>query len=135
MIRKSEYRKVNLVISLTMIVWFVTGLIAANVFAPEMVPIVIVGTGVLGVVILALVLYARVTKMKGGEEYYDERSDVCSLKATRNAFVVCLIFLCIYMVLGAMKPDSLYRIQALQGVFGMTVGAYVLSYFYYLYTN
>jgi succinate-acetate transporter protein len=61
----------------------------------------------------------------------DERSDTCSLKATRNAFIVALLFLALYMILGQLKPDSLYRIQALQGVFGVMVGAYALSYFYY----
>jgi hypothetical protein len=134
-----QFRIVFLFIALTGIVWFVTGLMAANVFAPDMVPIVLFGTILLSLLILSLILcssiYYRIKKIKPGREFVDERSDMCSFKATRNAFIVTLVFLALYMIIGQMSPSSLYRIQALQGVFGVSVAAYTASFYYYLYAN
>lgn len=130
-IGKSQYGIVNLFITLTMIIWFVTGLMAANVLAPYMVPVVIIGTALVSLVILVFFIIAWLKKVKPTKEYEDERSDVCSLKATRNGFVIALIFLAVYMILGQIAPNSLYRIQALQGVYGIAVAAYVISYYYY----
>jgi len=129
--RKNEYRLVNLVIALTMIVWFVTGLLYTNVVEPGLVPVILGGSGLLTLVILGIAVYGMMKKVKPGREYEDERSDLCSFKATRNAFLVTLVALSLYMILGQLRPDSLYRIQALQGVFGVAVAAYAASYFYY----
>jgi hypothetical protein len=128
---KSEYWVINLIISVTMIVWFVTGMMYTNTVEPEMALVIVAVTAVGALLIMALAVYAKAKKVKGGAEYMDERSNAYSLKATRNAFVVTLVVLSLYMILGQMKPDSLYRIQALQGVFGVSVAAYVVSYFYY----
>lgn len=130
-ISNSQYGIVNLFITLTMIIWFVTGLMAANVFAPYMVPIVIIGTALVSLVILVFIIIEWLKKAKPTREYEDERSDMCSLKATRNGFIIALIFLAIYMIIGQMAPTSLYRIQALQGIYGIAVAAYVISYYYY----
>lgn len=130
-ISNGQYGIVNLFITLTMIIWFVTGLMAANVLAPYMIPIVIIGTALVSVVILGLIGIQWVIKVKPTREYEDERSDMCSLKATRNGFIFALIFLAIYMIIGQMAPSSLYRIQALQSIFGVSVAAYTVSYFYY----
>lgn len=128
---KSEYWVVNLIISVTMIIWFITGMLYANMVDPKMAQVIVAITAVGALLIMGLAAYAKVKKVKGGAEYMDERSNAYSLKATRNAFVVTLVVLSLYMILGQMKPDSLYRIQALQGVFGVSVAAYVASYFYY----
>ncbi len=114
-----------------MLVWFVTGMLYANTVDPGMVRVIVVITALGALLILALAVYEKAKKVKGGAEFMDERSNAYSLKATRNAFLVTLVVLSLYMILGQIKPDSLYRIQALQGVFGVSVAAYVASYFYY----
>ena len=66
--------------------------------------------------ILAIAVFAKVKKVKGGADSMDERSNADSLKATRNAFVgATLVVLAMYMILGQMKPDSLYRITGAPG--------------------
>ncbi|HMK48376.1 MAG TPA: hypothetical protein VK436_17260 [Methanocella sp.] len=126
-----EFRKVSLALSLTMFVCYITGVLYINAEVPELIPVYIASSALLLLVIGPPVLYSRIKKLKGGEVYMDERSDQCTLKATRNAFIVTLLALSVYMILGQWKPDSLYRILALQTIFGVTVSAYIASYFYY----
>ncbi|HMK48377.1 MAG TPA: hypothetical protein VK436_17265 [Methanocella sp.] len=133
---KGEYMIMNLIISLTMIVWFITWMMYANIIDPGMVRIVVASFIMGGAVIMLFIIYVwinnkRNKKVNAGLEYQDERSDQCSMKATRNAFVVALLILSVYMILGQLKPDSLYEIQALQAVFGVTVAAYAASYYIY----
>jgi hypothetical protein len=134
-IANNQYGIVNLFIALTSIIWFITSLMSVYVVAPEqsseIVSVILIGIIFVGLLILGLILYERAKKVKPTREYEDERSDMCSLKATRNGFIFALIFLAIYMIIGQMAPSSLYRIQALQAVFGVSVAAYIVSYFYY----
>ena len=97
----------------------------------EIVSVILIGIIFVGLLMLGVILYERAKKVKPTREYEDERSDMCSLKATRNGFIFALIFLAIYMIIGQMAPSSLYRIQALQAVFGVSVAAYTVSYVYY----
>ena len=134
-IGNSQYGIVNLFIALTSIVWYITALMSVYVTAPEessvIIPVVLIGTLLVGLLIVGVSLHERVKKVKPGKEYEDERSDLCSLKATRNGFIFALVSLAFYMILGQMWPTSLYRIQALQAVFGIIVAAYTVSYVYY----
>lgn len=127
-----QYGIVNLFIALTTIIWFITGLMYANMVAPVMARMILIVTIIGSLLILGLTVLERVKKVKPSKKYEDERSDICSLKATRNAFIVSLIFLAIYMIIGQMLPFSLYGIQALQAVFGVSVAAYTLSWYYYI---
>jgi len=134
-IANNQYGIVNLFIALTSIIFFITALMSVYVVAPErsseIIMAILIGTLVVGLLILGLILYERVKKVKPTREYEDERSDMCSLRATRNGFIFALIFLAIYMIIGQIAPSSLYRIQALQAVFGVSVAAYTVSYVYY----
>jgi hypothetical protein len=131
MLKKSEYWVVYIFISLTMIVWFVTILMAENMFAPVMFPAVIAGSTFIVLATFAVVLYWRARKVKSGQEFMDERSNICTLRATRNAFIVSLLFLALYMILEQISPVSSNNIPAPQGVFGVSVAAYLISYFFY----
>jgi hypothetical protein len=97
-----------------------------------MVPIILTLTIVGVVLIMGLTVYERLKKVKPGDEYRDERADMCSLKATRNAFIIAVIVLAIYMMIGQISPTSLYKIQALQVIYGVSVATYVVSWSYYI---
>lgn len=129
--RKGEFWIVNLAISLTMIIWGVTMLLYTYSVAPAMALMIFAATVLLSIACLGFGLYWRRKKVNREVEFMDERSDAFSLKASRNAFIIALVFLALYMIIGQMRPDSLYRIQALQGVFGVSVASYIISYFYY----
>lgn len=129
--RRGEYWIVNLAISLTMIVWGATMLLYTYSMAPAMALVILAVTVLLSLAILGFSLFWRRKRVNETVEYMDERSDALSLKASRNAFIVALVVLSGYMIIGQLFPDSLYRIQALQGIFGVSVATYVLSYFCY----
>jgi hypothetical protein len=131
MLKRSEYWVVYIFISLTMIVWFATILMEENMFAPVTFPAVIAGSTFIVLATFAVVLYWRARKVKSGQEFMDERSNMCTLRATRNAFIVSLLFLALYMILEQIAPASSYNIPAPQGVFGVSVAAYLISYFFY----
>jgi 1,4-dihydroxy-2-naphthoate octaprenyltransferase len=127
-----EYGIVNLFIAVTTIVWFATGIMYTYGQEPLLAELVFGATIIGSLVILSLVAYEKIKKVKPSTKYEDERSDVCSMKATRNAFITVLVALAAYMIIGQWASDSLYRIQALQGVFGVSVAAYVISWSYYM---
>jgi hypothetical protein len=126
---RTEESRIWLVYLATGIVMFITSLMNAQETAPYMVPIVISGTVIGIILILACMAYLQKTN-KEKPEIQDERSAMCSLKATRNAFLIALVFLAIYMIFGQMGAP-LVKISALQSVWGISVAAYTVSYFYY----
>jgi uncharacterized membrane protein len=94
-----------------------------------LVPIILAAYVILFVVIVASGIYeSRVKKVK--PEPQDERSALCSLKATRNAFLFSLVLMAVYMVLGQMGAP-LVKMLALQTIFGVSLAAYSISYLYY----
>jgi predicted exporter len=112
---------------LTGIIWFGTTLMMYLEIAEFMLPVVIAGC-IYGAIIGISIYYLRAKKEK--PEPQDERTAMCSLKATRNAFLITLVSLTIYMVFGQMGAP-LVKILALQSIWGISVAAYTVSYYYY----
>jgi hypothetical protein len=126
---RTEESKIGMVYLVTGVVMFVTSLSYAGETAPFMVPIVIAGSAVVLLIVLAAMVYEmKVSKER--PEIQDERSALCSLKATRNAFVIALLALAVYMIFGWLGAP-LEKIQALQAVWGFALTGYTVSYFYY----
>lgn len=125
----TEEQKVGWVTLFTSIVMVVTAWITIAGIDQSLVRIMIAGYAILFAVIVAAGIYERRVK-KAKPEPQDERSAMCSLKATRNAFLFGLVLMAVYMVLGSMGAP-LAKILALQTIFGISLAVYSVSYLYY----
>jgi hypothetical protein len=132
-VKKGEFWLVYTIIALTSIVWFVTGMMYTSAFEPGMIPWILAGCVVVFRAMLILMLYMWVKKVNVRRASDDELSDICSFKATRNAFIVTLLMLALSMIIAQINQGSLYRPEALQGIFGVSVASYTASYYYYRY--
>ena len=128
---KSEFWLANFFIDLALVASYSTMLLAGKEPVGEMVPALVVTGFVVVLVVAGIILYSRMKKGREDQEFSDERSDACSLKASRNAFFVSLLCVSLYMVLEQFASVSAYKIPASQGVFTASAAAYLISYFYY----
>lgn len=126
---KTEESKIGVVMLLTGTATLVTSLIEAAGNAPYMVPIIYASMAAMLVLIIICSLYQRRVK-KRRVDVQDERSALHSLKSTRNGFIVAMLTLAAYMIMGELGA-SLTEILALPAIWGMSFAAYTLSYMYY----
>ncbi|MGE5548883.1 MAG: hypothetical protein ACM3RR_00130 [Bacillota bacterium] len=125
----TEEQKVGWITLFTSIVMVVTTWITIAEVDKSLVRIIMAGYVIILVTIVAVGIYERRVK-KVKPEPQDERSALCSLKATRNAFLCALVLMAVYMVLGSLGAP-LAKILALQTIFGISLAVYSISYLYY----
>jgi hypothetical protein len=86
-------------------------------------------TVALVILISGIMAYAWLAKKKPGE-IQDERSALCSLRASRNGFVTAMLLMALLAAAVSMgAPFSVLVIA--QMVWGLSMAAYLLSYLYY----
>ncbi|OPY27265.1 MAG: hypothetical protein A4E28_02083 [Methanocella sp. PtaU1.Bin125] len=125
----TEEQKVGWIAWLTSIVMVITAWMTVAEVDRSMVQIMIAGYVVIFLAIVVAGVYqTRIKKVK--PEPRDERSALCSLKATRNAFLSGLVLMAFYMLVGQLGAP-LTKILALQTIFGISLAMYSLSYLYY----
>jgi Flp pilus assembly protein TadB len=125
----TEEQKVGWVTLFTSIVMVITVWMTVAEVDKSFVRIMIAGYVIIFVAIVAAGFYERRVK-KAEPEPQDERSAMCSLKATRNTFLFALVLMAVYMILGSIGAP-LAKILALQTIFGISLAVYSLSYLYY----
>ncbi len=117
---KTEESRIAIVILLTFALLLVTGVYPQYV-------LILTAVMVAGGIILGTYLW--LTGKKEGE-VQDERSERCSLKASRNGFVVSIVLTALLAV--AVKLGSPLDIfEMVQIVWGLGMATYLLSYLYY----
>jgi hypothetical protein len=126
---KTEEQKVGWVTLFTSIVMVMTVWMTVAEVDKSLVPIMIAAYVIVFVAIAAAGIYERRVK-KVATEPQDERSALCSLKATRNAFLSALVLMAVYMICGSMGAP-LAKMLAIQTIFGISMAVYTLSYLYY----
>jgi hypothetical protein len=117
--KRNEEIIVASVVLLSFIVMLVTALDASDILA-FLVP---------GALALAVLAVARMAMRKA--EKLDERSALCSLKATRNAFLGAVAQIAIYVALLQLTVSLTSTVDVLIIIWGVCVGIYLLSYFLY----
>lgn len=86
------------------------------------------------IVVIAFVLFAffAVNIMKKPREKRDERSEMCSFRATRNGFIVAIIGITSYLVFARLTILSSHTIiDQMSAIWGAAVITYLVSYYYY----
>ena len=117
---KTEESRIAIIILLTFALLLVTGVYPQYVLV--LTAVLVAGGIVLGI-------YLWLTGKKEGE-MQDERSERCSLKASRNGFVVSIVLTALLAV--AVKLGSPLDIfEMVQIVWGLGMATYFLSYLYY----
>ncbi len=117
---KTEESRIAAVILATFALLLVTGIYPQYVLW---------ATIALTALIIGLMAYAVLTKRPAGE-VQDERSALCSMKASRNGFIAAVLL--IALLAAAVAIGAQYSIIAfVQIVWGLSVAAYFLSYLYY----
>jgi hypothetical protein len=117
---KSEESKVALVLLLTFALLLITGVFPQYVLASTL---VMVTLGIL------LGLYMWRTGRKSGDRK-DERSERCSLLASRNAFMVMTLLTAFATVLGQLGTD-LSMLYPLRSIWALGMAVYFLSFLVY----
>ncbi len=117
---KTEESRIAIVILLTFALLLVTGVYPQYVLI--LTAVMVAGSIILGT-------YLWLTGKKEGE-VQDERSERCSLKASRNGFVVSIVLTALLAV--AVKLGSpLGTSEMIQTVWGLSMATYFLSYLAY----
>lgn len=125
----SQESIIGMVVILTAMALFITGLKSAVDTAPYMVPDMIIGSAVILIAFVAITVYeSTVLRLKA--EPQDERSKVCTLKSARNAFIVAMLSLAAGMLL-SWTGAPLDKSGELQLIAGLGLATYGLSYWYY----
>jgi hypothetical protein len=120
---KIEETKVAVAIAASfglLVVWLVLDMF--NVF----------GLAIALVGIILILLFARLI-LKKPKDLRDERSERCSLLATRNGFIALILAVPAYGIIAlAAGLPAYWIIDNLSLIWGLGVMAYMLSYLYYL---
>jgi uncharacterized membrane protein len=117
---KTEESRIAIVILLTFIVLLVTGIYPQYVLWMT--------TAIIALLIL-LAVYATLSKKRYGEPQ-DERTAKCSMRASRNGFIIAMVLTALLAV--AVKLGSPIGIDGMvQIVWGLSMTTYFLSYLYY----
>lgn len=119
--RKTEEVAVAIVVVLSFVLMLGTALQASDVLA-FLFP---------GALAMAVIAVARLAFRKRTDEKFDERSALCSLKATRNAFFAAVAQIGIYVALLQLTVSLTSTVDVLIIIWGVSVGVYLLSYFFY----
>lgn len=85
----------------------------------------------LGAITLAVVAVTGMASRKHLPEKRDERSAMCSLLATRNAFVAAIVQIGIYVALLQLTVSMTDTVDVLAIIWGVSVGVYLVTYLYY----
>ena len=125
----SEEWKVFVFMLITAVIDIATTFMMNVQVSPYMIPVVTAGTVLMALIVICIIIYYnRVKKVK--PEPQDERTALCSLKSSRNAFLTTLALLAVYMILGQLGAPLL-KIMALQSIWLIAVVAYLVSYLHY----
>ncbi len=117
---KTEESRIAIIILFTFALLLITGVY------PQYVLIL---TAVLVTAGIVLGIYMWLTGKKEGEKQ-DERSERCSLQASRNGFVVAIVLVALLAV--AVKLGSpMGTAEMIQVVWGLSMATYLLSYLVY----
>jgi uncharacterized membrane protein len=117
---KTEESRIAIVILFTFALLLITGVYPQYVLV--MTSVMVAGGIVLGI-------YLWLTGKKEGERQ-DERSERCSLMASRNGFLVSIVLMALLAV--ALKLGSpLSTFEMIQIIWGLGMATYLLSYLYY----
>jgi hypothetical protein len=117
---KTEESRIGVVILFTFAVLLISGVYPQYVLYTTA---VMIGAGIITGV------YMWMTGRKEGERQ-DERSERCSLLASRNGFVVSVVLLAL-LAMAVKLGSPMDTIDMVQIVWGLGITTYFLSYLYY----
>jgi hypothetical protein len=117
---KTEESRIGVVILFTFAVLLISGVYPQYVLYATA---VMIGAGIITGV------YMWMTGRKEGERQ-DERSERCSLLASRNGFVVSVVLLAL-LAMAVKLGSPMDTIDMVQIVWGLGITTYFLSYLYY----
>ncbi|MCD1296072.1 hypothetical protein CUJ83_13800 [Methanocella sp. CWC-04] len=119
---KTEESRISIIILLTFALLLLTGIYPQYVLYT---------TVAFLIVIAALTVYQKIVKKRVMKyEQYDERTERCSLLATRNGFLVAIVMMALSAVLIKLG-STMDMFDMLQMIWGLSIGTYMLSYLYY----
>lgn len=125
---KTEDSRIAVIILLTLLLQPISYYFAKEYF-------VMMGMIALGLVIIlvigAAMVYNKLKKRREEGDRQDERSAQCSLRATRNGFVMCIVLAALFEVASA-TGTGMTSFTMLSWIWQWGMGAYMLSYLYYV---